>query len=164
VVIALLALLGVPLWFCAIAISVLLLRNRSLRKRRGNIPARIRMAPGKRWIRGHGLWVHDVWAFRGSPAAWNEKLVWVTGAHVRATTDEEAKKLHRLDERPVIVMLQTEEGTIEIAGAAQNRTLLLGPYAPRADRWAGARLSEEVMSAAQNESDPRSRREDLHLS
>jgi hypothetical protein len=116
VVIALLALLGVPLWFCAIAISVLLLRNRSLRKRRGNIPARIRMAPGKRWIRGHGLWVHDVWAFRGSPAAWNEKLVWVTGAHVRATTDEEAKKLHRLDERPVIAMLQTEEGTIEIAG------------------------------------------------
>jgi hypothetical protein len=148
VAIALLALLGVPLWFCAIAITVLLLRNRSLRKRRGNLPARIRVAPGKRWIRGHGLWVHDVWAFRGSPAAWNEKLMWVTGATVRAATDEEAKKLHGLDE-PLVATLQTDEGTIEVAAAPENRTILLGPYAPRADRWVGTRSSEEVSSAAQ---------------
>jgi hypothetical protein len=146
VAIALLALLGVPLWFCAIAIAVLLLRNRSLRKRLGNLPARIRVAPGKRWIRGHGLWVHDVWAFRGSPAAWNEKLMWVTGVTVRAATNEEVKKLHGLDENPIIATLQTDEGTIEVAAAPENRTILLGPYAPRADRWVGARLSEQVRS------------------
>jgi hypothetical protein len=128
-VVALLALLGVPLWFCAIAISVLLLRNRSLRKRRGNVQTRMRVVPGKRWIRGHGLWVHDVWAFRGSPASWNEKLVWATGANVRSATDEETKKLH-LGERPLVATLQTDQGTIEIAGTAENRSTLLGPYAP----------------------------------
>jgi hypothetical protein len=128
VLIALLALLGVPLWFCAIALSVLLLRNRSLRKRRGNVPTRIRVVPGKRWIRGHGLWVHDVWAFRGSPAAWNEKLVWVTEAHVRAPTDEEREKLRRLGEHPIVATFGFDGGTLDVAAAEEHRALVLGPF------------------------------------
>jgi hypothetical protein len=128
-IIALLALLGVPLWFCAIALSVLLWRNRSLRKRSGDVPARIRVAPGKRWMRGHGLWVHDVWAFRGSPAAWNEKLVWVTGAHARVLPDEEMQKLRGLGENPVVVTFGFDGGTFDVAAAAEHRILVLGPYA-----------------------------------
>lgn len=67
---AILVMLWVPLWLCAIAILVLVLRNRGLRKRALNIPMRLRVDPEGRRQRGHGLWVHDVLAFRGSPAAW----------------------------------------------------------------------------------------------
>lgn len=64
---AILVLLGVPLWLCAIGILVLVLRNRGLRKRVLDIPMRLRIDPKGRWHRGHGLWVHDVLAFLGSP-------------------------------------------------------------------------------------------------
>jgi hypothetical protein len=143
VIIALLALLGVPLWFCAIALSVLLLRNRSLRKRSGDVPARMRVAPSKRWMRGHGLWVHDVWAFRGSPAAWNERLVWVTEVHVRAPTDEDKEKLGRLGEHPIVATFGFDGGTFDVAAAAEHRLLVLGPFAD----VAGAPSSEDAASA-----------------
>jgi hypothetical protein len=42
---AILAMLGVPLWLCAIAILVLVFRNRGLRKRALNIPMRLRLDP-----------------------------------------------------------------------------------------------------------------------
>ncbi len=42
--------------------------------------------PKGRWHRGHGLWVHDVLAFRGSPAAWQEGLLWVSGVTTRELT------------------------------------------------------------------------------
>jgi hypothetical protein len=67
-----LAALGVPLWLCAIGIFVLVFRNRNLRKRHADIPMRLRVDSMGRWHRGHGLWVHDVLGFRGSPAAWND--------------------------------------------------------------------------------------------
>ena len=125
---AILLLLGVPLWLCAVAIGVLILRNRSLRKRAGNVPARLRTAPGKRWTRGHGLWVHDVWAFRGSPAAWSEKLVWVTGVTVRKATADEAGKLRGLGENPTVATFAYDGGTMEVATSDAHRAELIGPF------------------------------------
>ena len=125
---AILLLLGVPLWLCATAVVVLVLRNRSLRKRAGDIPARLRIAPGKRWTRGHGLWVHDVWAFRGSPAAWSEKLVWVKGVAIRRVPAEEAEKLRGLGENPTVAVLAYDGGTMEVATSAENRAQLIGPF------------------------------------
>jgi hypothetical protein len=71
---AILAAMGVPLWLCAVGILTLLLRNRALRNRAGNVPVRVRPAGKKRWSPGHGVWIHDVFAFRGLPAAWREAL------------------------------------------------------------------------------------------
>ena len=68
---AILAVLGVPLWLRAAGITVLMMRNRSLRERPGDIPVRRRLLNKSRWTRGHGLWVHDVFAFRESPATWS---------------------------------------------------------------------------------------------
>ena len=127
---AILIFLGVPLWLCALGILMLYRNNSSLRKRPGNVPVRFK-PPGKtRWVRGHAVWVHDVLAFRASPAAWKELLVWVTGAVARETTAEEAKKLHRLGDDSVVAVLSSAGiGTIEIAARGEHRDALLGPYA-----------------------------------
>jgi len=98
---AILALLGVPLWFCAVGILVLVFRNRGLRKRATDIPMRLRVDAKGRWHRGHGLWVHDVLGFRGSPAAWNEALLWAASGTTRELTAKEAHKFRRLDQ-PVV--------------------------------------------------------------
>jgi hypothetical protein len=127
---AILIFLGIPLWFCAIGILLLIRNNSSLRHRPGNVPVRVK-PPGKtRWIPGHALWVHDVLAFRASPAAWTELLVWANGAVARQPTAEEAKKLHRLGDDQVVAMLSVAGGgAIEVAARAEHRDALLGPYA-----------------------------------
>ena len=100
---AILALLGVPLWLCALGILTAVVQNRKLRKRYGDIPVRVRRPGKKRWTRGHAIWVSDVFAWRGSPAAWNEELIQVSEASSRAADPEEHKKLHRLGDDPAVV-------------------------------------------------------------
>ena len=128
-----LAVIGVPLWLCALAIGTLVLRNRSIRNRPGNVPCRIRKPGGKRWLPGHGVWVHDVFAFRGSPAAWKEALLWAIDVSVRPASPEERKKLYRLGAEPVVATLTlASRGSIEIAARADDEPKLRGPsaYAP----------------------------------
>lgn len=135
---ALLVFLGVPLWLCAAGILILVLRNRRLRMRHGNIPVRV-LRPGRtRWTRGHAVWVSDVLAWRGFPAAWDEDLVPVVGARGRSATAEERTALHRLGEDPAVIDLTVQDGTeIVVAAASEHRHALLGPFADAdADRQA----------------------------
>jgi hypothetical protein len=127
---AILALVGVPLWLCAVAITVLVLRNRKLRKRPGSLPVRIRVAGKGRWHPGHGLWVHDVFAFRGSPAAWKESLVQVGSvAAAQPATEEQEKGLHRLGDHPVVANFElVPNGSLQLAAHAEHASLLLGPF------------------------------------
>jgi hypothetical protein len=127
---AILALLGVPLWLCAAGIFALVYRNRSLRKRQGDIPVRVQRAGKTRWTRGHAVWVSDVFAWRGSPAAWSEDLFEVTDARVGALEPEELKRLHRMGEHPTVVTLTPDEGEpVRVAVDSAHREALLGPYA-----------------------------------
>jgi hypothetical protein len=125
---AILIAVGVPLWLCASAIGVLVYRNRALRKRGGNVPVRLRTGEGKRWVRGHGIWVHDVFGFRGSPAAWSERLVWVTSTSVRTAAAGElkgAKGIHGLGDAPVVVTFEVADAEpVEVAARAEHRNLL----------------------------------------
>ena len=122
-----LAALGVPLWLIALALLNLAYRNRTLRKRPGNMPVRVRTS-GKKWKRGHAVWVHDVFAFRGSPAAWEEVLEHVQGATARLATPEQDHKLRGLDQ-PVIATLTTVDGrTVEAAASRSDRVTLLAPF------------------------------------
>ena len=126
---AILFLLGVPLWLCAAGILVLILNNRKLRTRYGNIPVRVKR-PGKdRWTRGHAIWVSDVFAWRGSPAAWNEDLRHVIGVTIRAPDPAERKKLHRLADDPAIATMAVEGETLEVATDTEHRSALRGPFA-----------------------------------
>src|SRR4051794_24577454 len=106
---ALLVFLGVPLWLCAAGIVALVYRNRQLRHRPGNVPVR-RHIPGKgRWSRGHGVWVGDVFAFRGSRAAWQETLLAAAKVSRRPLTDQDKSTLRRLD-APVLVSIINDDG------------------------------------------------------
>jgi len=127
---ALLALVGVPLWLCALGILALVYRNRSLRKRHGDITVRVQRTGKTRWMRGHAVWVSDVFAWRGSPAAWREDLVHVVGASASSGTPEERKKLHGLGDGPVVATLTTSQGDVlRVAASAEHRPALSGPFA-----------------------------------
>jgi hypothetical protein len=124
-----LAALGVPLWLCAIGIFTLVYRNRELRHRPGNVPVRRRLPGKKRWSRGHGVWVSDVFAFRGSPAAWQESLLDATSVTRRVPTGDEGTKLRRLA-GPVVATIVDDEGrVVEFATNANAESTLLGPFA-----------------------------------
>ena len=132
---ALLAALGVPLWLCACGIFALVYRNRSLRKRHNDIPVRVQRTGKSRWTRGHAVWVSDVFAWRGSPAAWREDLVRVVGASARDATPEERKALHRLGDGPVVATLTTDQdGILRVAASAEHRLALSGPFVTAAGR------------------------------
>jgi hypothetical protein len=131
---ALLVMVGVPLWLCAVAILTLVLRNRGLRRRPGNLPVRVLMPGKSRWTRGHAVWVSDVFAWRGSPAAWSEDLAQVVAVTVREPTPAESKPLHRLGDAPVVAVLSTAEGrTLSVGAAGENRLTLAGPFGTPAD-------------------------------
>ena len=127
---AILAMIGIPLWLCAAGLSVLVLRNRSLRHRPGNLQVR-RRRPGKSaWTRGHGVWVHDVFAFRGSPAAWAESLIAVGDAVTLSPTESDRKKLKRLGSSPLIARLVDDDGEhVDFATTSDHAVDLLGPFA-----------------------------------
>ena len=87
---AILAFLGVPLWLCAAGILMLLLRNRALRRRPGNVPVRVLSKPGGHWRRGLAVWFGPVFVFRASPAAWKEQLLWVDRLSIRDADSRKA--------------------------------------------------------------------------
>ena len=117
------------MWLCALGILALVFRNKSLRQRHGDIPVRVLRAGKTRWTRGHAVWVSDVFAWRGSPAAWREDLFQVTDARVGALEPEQLKKLHRLGDHPVVATLTPNAGEpVRVAVASEHRAALLGPY------------------------------------
>ena len=126
---AVLVLLGVPLWLCVLGILAVLYRTRTLRQRPGDIPVRVLRAGKTRWTRAHAVWVSDVFAWRGSPAAWSEDLLHVLEIHVGTLEPEDLKKLHRLGDNPTVATLTLDEGEpVRVAVASEHAAALLGPY------------------------------------
>ena len=135
---ALLAAVGVPLWLCALGILGLVFGNRALRKRPGNMSVRVRRPGRKRWTRGNGLWVSDVFVWRASPASWNEGLEQVKDAAVHEHVDSQtAKKLHGLGDSPIVASITlVDGGVIDVATRPEHHSALMGPFAslPSAER------------------------------
>jgi hypothetical protein len=120
-----------------------LVRNRTLRHRVGNLKVRRRSQGKSRWARGYGVWVRDVFAFRGSPAAWTESLLGVREIVVLVPSEAECKKLHRLGSPPTMVRFIDDEGThVEFATAPEHALDLLGPFAATAAGKAPASSAE----------------------
>ena len=142
-----LAILGVPLWLIAIALLGQFFRNRKLRKRPGNIPLRVLRPGKKRWTSGHGLWVSDVFAWRGSPAAWNEDLHQVSGVSIHPADTKEREKLHRIGDDPVVASFALDDGaTLKVAARHEHQSILTGPF---------VLATEAVPNVSAIESEPR---------
>jgi hypothetical protein len=93
----------------------------------GNIPVRMRRPGKKQWSRGHAVWVHDVFAFRASPARWYESLSWVADIHQRAPTSEERRRLHRLGEDIAVGTLRLNDGgSVDVAARREHGPALFG--------------------------------------
>ena len=89
---------------------------------------RLRLDAKGRWHRGHGLWIHDVLGFRGSPAAWNEALLWAASGTTRELTSKEAHKFRRLDQ-PVAATFTAADGPgFEAVTTRQHLPRLLGAF------------------------------------
>jgi hypothetical protein len=105
----------------------LLVRYHMVRRRAGNIPVRIRRAGKTKWSRGHAVWVHDVFAFRASPAAWYESLDWVAAVDQRAPTPEERRRLHRLGDDMAVGTLHLNDGvSVDVAARREHGPALFG--------------------------------------
>ena len=57
------------------------------------------------------VWVSDVFALRGSPAASDEDLVYVAAATTRDSGTEELKPLRRLGDAAAVAVLTTADGS-----------------------------------------------------
>jgi hypothetical protein len=109
---------------------VVVRRNRALRRRPSNIPVHARLPDEERWCPGHGVWANDVFAFRRSPAAWDESLLWVAHASARGATENERTRLPAMGDDPVVATFVLASGSsMAFAARREHRTALLGPFA-----------------------------------
>ena len=109
---------------------VVVQRNRALQRRPGDVPVRARFEAGGPWIRGHGVWVNDIFAFRRSPAGWTEALLWVTNASACRASENERDRLGHFGEDAVVAtFVLASGGSMAFAARAEDRAHLLGPYA-----------------------------------
>jgi hypothetical protein len=85
------------------------------------------------------VWVHDVFAFRGSPAAWKESLVQVGSISAAPAEDEQKKGLHGLGDDVVIAtFMLAPHGSLQLAARAEHASLLLGPFGNAGSHHAAA--------------------------
>ena len=92
---------------------------------------RVKRPGKKRWTRAHGIWVSDVFAWRSSPAAWNEELLHVADVTLRTPRAEEQQKLHRLGDGFTIATLSVVgDDPVDVAAGSGQRTALSGPFHP----------------------------------
>ena len=120
-----------PLLLCVLALLPHARRNRALRARPGKVPVRLLRPGTMRWARGHGVWIHDVFAFRGSPAAWKEELIWVAEIERREPIPEERAGWPRLGDDPVVAVLipvDAADPPIEVAVRREHEDLMSGPF------------------------------------
>jgi hypothetical protein len=117
--------------FCAGGIALVVVRNRRMRERPGNVPVRLWRQGDDRWLPAHGVWANDVFAVRPAPAAWGEALFWIVDAKRHRVTDEERTKLHRIGERPVAFEFGLAcGGSVRMAARREHEEALLGPFSP----------------------------------
>lgn len=147
---AILAALGIPLWFLGLAFLAMMFENRKLRHRYGNVPVRVRRTGKKRWTRGNAIWVSDVFVWRGSPGVWKEDLMHVSGLTFRSPDADERKQLRRLDAEPAIATLTAPDGeVVEVATAAEYRAALAGPFAASGDDQGAGSQAKPLEGASQ---------------
>ena len=131
-VIALLAVLGVNLIVLVAFVGSMVIRKRWVRHEPGAFLGVVRVVDGEvhglgpKWHRGYGRWVSDVLVWTKGPFLFRNELAAVDGLEgQRPGRSDEVK---HLGDHPVVILVRTGDGTVEIAAGAEDSQPLLGPY------------------------------------
>jgi hypothetical protein len=134
-IIALLVLIGVNLALILLLVGVLLLRRHSVKSRRGVFKGKLRVVEGEvegvseNWTSGYGYWVHDVLVWARGPSLLRTTLIPVDGTDA-AGIHCGAGEVSRLGKSPIVApLLSDDRSRLELASAAEDRDLALGPFA-----------------------------------
>jgi hypothetical protein len=142
-VIALLAVLGVNLAVIVAFLAFALARKRWVKRQPGAFRGAIRAADGdvdglsKKWHRGYGRWVSDVFVWTKGPFLLRNELVAADGLdEQRPARHDEVK---HLGDHPTLIRVEAGDATVEIAAHEHDGELLLGPYRSHRDSPAAAK-------------------------
>ena len=130
--IALLAVLGVDLIVVVLLLAGVVGRKRWVKRQPGAFQGAIRVAGGEveglgeKWRHGYGRWVRDVLLWTKAPLLLQNDILPSDGYN--GERSEAAGQIKRLGDAPIVVNLRTGSATVEIAAAAEDRALLLGPH------------------------------------
>ena len=129
--IALLIALGVDLIVVVAFAAFVFKRRRWLKRQPGEFAGAIRVSSGdvdrlsRKWKRGSGRWVRDVFVWTKAPLMVRNELVPVDrlcGEH-----PAHADGLKRLGDKPVVIEFASGGAKIEVAGRAEHHALVTGP-------------------------------------
>jgi hypothetical protein len=129
---ALLAVLGVDLIVVVLLLAGMQGRKRWVKRQPGAFRGQIRVADGEldglgpKWRRGYGRWVRDVFVWTKAPLLFRNELLPVD--RLEGERSEPSDQIKRLGDGPVVIGLKAGVAIVEIAAAAEDRALLLGPY------------------------------------
>jgi hypothetical protein len=130
--IALLLILGVDLIVVAALAALALGRRRWLKRQPGEFAGAIRVSSGgvdglsPKWKRGSGRWVRDVLVWSRAPFMLRTELVPVD--RLSEEHGVHSGDVRRLGDNPVVVEFASNGATIEVAGRAECRALVAGPF------------------------------------
>ena len=130
---ALLAALGIDLITLAAFILLVLGRRRWVKRQPGEFSGAVRVTAGdvdglkSRWKRGSGRWVRDVFVWSKGPLMFSNELVPVD--RCLGEQPAHATEVKRLGDAPVVIGLASDGATIEIAAKAEDRALVISPFA-----------------------------------
>ena len=129
---ALLAVLGVDLIVVVLLFAGMQGRKRWVKRQPGAFRGQIRVADGEldglgpKWRRGYGHWIRDVLVWTKGPLLFRNELLPVD--RLEGDRSESSDQIKRLGDEPVVIGLRAGDAVVEIAGSADDRALLLGPY------------------------------------
>jgi hypothetical protein len=129
--IALLIVLGVDLIVVVAFAAFVLGRRRWLKRQPGEFAGAIRVSGGdvdglgRKWKRGSGRWVRDVFVWTKAPLMVRNELVPVDRLCGEHPADADGVK--RLGDKPVVMEFASGGAKIEVAGKAEHHALVTGP-------------------------------------
>ena len=137
-VIALLIVLGIPLWLIAIALVLVVRQRRRVTKRAGTFDAKIRATSdaaggiGAKWSSGTAWWVSNVLVLAGGPARTRYTLLPVSRAMPETIHPAQPDEVKRMGDAPIIVpFLLDPSGAIEVAVRNGDEYRALAPFMDR---------------------------------
>ncbi len=129
---ALLSILGVPLWLVVGILALAFWSRRQFQKAPGVFPCRVREILGSGeeagWGRpkSYGRWVHDVLLLHSGLALIRYRALPVASVEKPVALAEDT----RFKGDAVSIQLRLDDGSlVEVAGPAEARQLLVGPFA-----------------------------------